>query len=136
MPIVKKYFIVISILILFVLIQNVYSQFLGWNTVGTGLNNGTNGVVNAIIKYNNLIIFGGSFTKAGQTSVNNIVAWNGNAWSPLGSGSNNGVNDTVFALTVFDGNLIAGANLLPQVVLHHLISLSGMVHHGHHWVQV
>ncbi len=108
MPIVKKYFILISILIPFVLIQNIYSQFVGWNTVGTGLNNGTNGVVNAIIKYNNLIIFGGSFTKAGQTSVNNIAAWNGTVWSPLGSGSNNGVNDTVFTLTVFEGNLIAG----------------------------
>lgn len=107
MPIVKKYITLGSVLMI-LLTHSVSSQFFGWNTIGTGLNNGTNGIVNAIIKYNNLIVFGGSFTRAGQTNVNNIAAWNGNTWIPLGSGSNNGVNDTVFALTVYNGNLIAG----------------------------
>jgi hypothetical protein len=41
---------------------------------------------------------GGSFTVAGDTTVNRIARWNGTSWSRVG----NGVSSTVFALTVFD----------------------------------
>jgi hypothetical protein len=104
MPIVRRFISLSSILIILILSRPSSSQFFGWNTVGSGTNNGTNGIVNAIAKYNNLIIVGGSFTHAGQVNVSNIAAWNGSNWISLGSG----VNDTVFALTVYEGNLIAG----------------------------
>ena len=108
MPIVRRFISLNSILIILILSRPASSQFYGWNTIGSGTNNGTNGIVNAIAKYNNLIIAGGSFTRAGQTNVSNIAAWNGSNWISLGSG----VNDTVFSLTVYNGNLVAGGKFL------------------------
>lgn len=108
MPIAKKYSIIVYTISLMFLIQYSNAQFYGWSSIGTGLNNGTNGIVNAIAKYNNMIIVGGFFTKAGTIDANNIAAWDGSSWFALGSG----VNDTVFALSVFNGNLIAGGKFI------------------------
>ena len=84
--------------------QNSFAQFYQWSSIGGAAGNGTNGVINAIVKYNNNIVAAGYFTQAGGVSVNNIALWNGTSWSALGSG----VNDTVYALSVFNGSLIAG----------------------------
>ena len=104
MPIAKKYFLILSVFITLISNQYVFSQFFGWTTLGTNLNNGTNGVINVIVKYNNLIIVGGYFSRAGTINVNNIAAWNGSSWSSLGTG----VDDTVNTLNVMNGNLFAG----------------------------
>ena len=53
---------------------------------------------------------GGAFNLLGdgETSVNNIAAWNGSAWAPLPSGSSNGLNAEVSALSVFGDMLYIG----------------------------
>ncbi len=100
----RKYIIIFSAIMVLSFAQNSYSQFYGWSTIGSGSDNGTNGTVNAITKFNNNLIVGGYFTHAGSVTVSNIASWNGTAWTSLGSG----VNDTINALTVFNGQLIAG----------------------------
>lgn len=99
-----KYILFLSLVLSLAFAQSSFAQFYQWSSIGGVPGNGTNGVVNAIIKYNNNIVVAGFFTQAGNVSVNNIAMWNGSAWSALGSG----VNDTVFALALFNGSLIAG----------------------------
>ena len=86
-----------------VLFNTAYAQFYQWSSIGSGTSNGTNGVVNAITKYNGNIVVGGYFSSAGTTSVSNVALYNGSTWSSLGGG----VDDTVYALAVFGGNLYA-----------------------------
>ena len=64
--------------------------------------------VRALTVYDNKLIVGGSFWMAGDTTANNIAAWNGSSWSPLGSGVHGVYNHDVWALTVFNNQLIAG----------------------------
>lgn len=105
MTTIKKSVLLISVILFLALNHSMQAQYYGWNSIGTGTNNGTNGVVNAIAQYNNQVIFAGAFSKAGIiNNVNNIAGWNDPNWNPLG----NGLNDTVRALTVYNGSLIAG----------------------------
>lgn len=106
MSIKKTYLKVLIFLFLLFSGKELFAQFYGWNSIGSGANNGTNGAVNAIVKFNNTIVFGGKFTLAGTTSVSNIAYWNGNTWSALGGG----FNDTVTSLIVFNSNLYAGGS--------------------------
>jgi hypothetical protein len=71
------------------------------------------GSCNAILTtWNNLVVFGGSFTTLGDgvTSAKNIVAWNGSAWSTFPSGSSNGLGGSVSALAVFNSKLYVGGS--------------------------
>jgi hypothetical protein len=100
----KKY-ICFTLLFMFLFSADIlYSQNFGWNTIGQGNENGTNGAINAINVYGSNMVFAGAFTRAGSINVNNIAIWNGSSWSQLAGG----LNDTVRALTVFSGRLIAG----------------------------
>jgi len=56
-----------------------YSQT--WSPVG----NGTNGNIRALEKHNNKLYIGGSFSTAGNISLNNIASWDGLIWDSLGS---------------------------------------------------
>ncbi len=73
-----------------------------WSPVGGGVSGGTGGEVRALMVFNDgtgpALYAGGSFTIAGDTTVNRIAKWDGKAWSPLAGG----MNERVRALTVFD----------------------------------
>jgi len=75
-----------------------------WDSLGSGVN----GVVKAMLIYNNKLYVGGNFTMAGGNAANNIAVcvWDGSNWnwSALGTGT----NGTVYALTIHNGDLYAG----------------------------
>ena len=84
---------------------------LGWSDE-FGIN-GTNGVVQALVVYGNVLYVGGFFTSAGRTPATNVAKWDGTSWSALGAGiGGTGLNSnygTVYALAVdASGNLYAG----------------------------
>jgi hypothetical protein len=54
--------------------------------------------------YNDVLVVGGNFWKAGDKYANRLATWNGFAWSQFGAG----MDDWVSALTVYEGDLIAG----------------------------
>ncbi len=70
------------------------------------LENGTNGIVEAVVTEGDDIFIGGSFSNAGGTNVNNIAWYNKNdGWKNLSSGA----NGVVYALALAsDGKLYAG----------------------------
>jgi len=74
-----------------------------WEALSGG---STDGDVLALTIYNNDLIVGGSFTKAGTTAVSNISRWNG-AWAPIGAG----LDGPVYTLATYQGSLIAAGNL-------------------------
>jgi hypothetical protein len=108
MSIGRGYIFILTAAIFLAFAQNSRAQFYGWSSIGNGTDNGTNGTVNAITKFNNNLILGGYFTQAGAVSVSNLASWNGTSWSSLGGG----MDDTVNALIVFNGSLIAGGKFL------------------------
>src|SRR5260221_5264702 len=103
---IKSYLRVLFFVILLNTGKDLYAQFYGWSSIGSGSANGLNGTVNAIAKFNNSIVFGGKFSRAGTINVSNIALWDGSSWTALGSG----FNDTVLALIVFNGSLFAGGS--------------------------
>jgi hypothetical protein len=60
--------------------------------------------VMVLTTYDDKLIAGGYFYKAGGVDANRIAQWDGNSWEALGSGMNAGV----YALTAYKGELIAG----------------------------
>ena len=93
---------------------NNVAQWTGtvWNALGTGLANGLNGGINAlVIASNGSVYAGGDFTQAGAIVANGVVRWTGTMWAPLGIGSANGVNGSVTALALAsNGDVYAGGN--------------------------
>ncbi|WP_201987648.1 T9SS type A sorting domain-containing protein [Hymenobacter rubidus] len=81
-----------------------------WSPLGTGVGNGLNGVVSALVVAGNGDVYaGGSFTLAGAVAVSRVAKWNGTAWSSLGNGAGNGLNNYVQALAVAsNGDVYAG----------------------------
>lgn len=73
-----------------------------WSKLGEGLN----GRVNSLVTFNNELYVGGSFTKAGNISANNIAKWNGTNWSAVASG----LNAEVYSLIVYKNALYASFN--------------------------
>jgi len=99
MKTISKILIIISIFL--ISLNSLNAQVVnGW----TSLNSGFNGEVNAVIKFDTLLIAAGSFTYAGTTPVNRIAYWNGSSWQPMGDG----FNDTVYCLALYQGILLAG----------------------------
>ena len=72
----------------------------GWS----GLLDGVNGTVKALIEYDGQLIIAGDLTEASGLTVNNVVAWNGTSFSALG----NGVNGFVNCAIIYQGKLILG----------------------------
>jgi trimeric autotransporter adhesin len=92
-----------------VLIGGTYTSLLGttannigrWDgtnvsTLGTGSNQGVNGVVSAIAVAGNRIFVAGNFTQAGTQTVSNIAMFENGVWYALGAG----LNGPVFQLEV------------------------------------
>lgn len=67
---------------------------------------GFNLPVNALAVYDNRLVAGGAFTKAGDRTIYRIAEWNGVNWGQLGEG----MSGDVRALAVHDGNLYAGGS--------------------------
>lgn len=77
-----------------------------WSSLGTGINGISNSDVIGV--FNNQIIAGGVFSKAGgDTSIKKIAKWDGTNWLPLGSGIKRG---SVYALAVYNNELIVGGS--------------------------
>ncbi len=80
-----------------------------WEALGTGANNGVNGVVAALGgTTNGLLYIGGNFVQAGTNTVNHIAAWNGTTWSSLAGG----VSDNFSIVPGVSGLLVSGVDLL------------------------
>jgi N-acetylneuraminic acid mutarotase len=85
-----------------------------WSTLGTGSQNGVNGLVTALAVVGNEVVVGGLFTSAGGVSANGVARFNTqtNTWSTLGTGSQNGVSGTglvvVNALAVVGNEVVVG----------------------------
>ena len=62
-----------------------------WSSLGSGLENGVNGIAQAIDIAGSDIYIGGDFTLAGTVPAARVARWNGSAWSSLGTGAANGV---------------------------------------------
>lgn len=86
-----------------------------WNTLGSGIwCTQFPGHVTAMCVWNDKLIAGGSFDKAGGLTVHSVAAWNDTTWSDVGwgvvdSGATN-VAD-VYALCVHDSDLIVGGTI-------------------------
>ena len=84
-----------------------------WSSLGTGSQNGVNGLVNALAVVGNEVYVGGAFISAGGVSANRVARFNTqmNTWSSLGTGSSNGVSGvTVNALAVVGNEVYVGGN--------------------------
>lgn len=79
-----------------------------WSALESNGNNGINGWVSALAVRKKQLYVGGSFSLAGNISVNNIVKWNTatKTWSPLGEG----VNGSVKAIAIDDTEIYVGGN--------------------------
>lgn len=75
-----------------------------WNSLGSEINNGISGTVNAIAPGHGVLYVGGAFSRAGAVSVANLASWNGTDWGSLSGGVNGYVN----ALAVVGDRLLAG----------------------------
>ncbi len=76
----KKIFPII--LIILIGVEGTHAQSRKWMPIPQEVND----IVWDFAIYKGQLIAGGYFTKAGQTSVNHIAAWDGNKWTPLGKG--------------------------------------------------
>jgi hypothetical protein len=63
-----------------------------WGVVNSGEFPGTDGMVNAVALFRGTMYIGGSFTRIGNSTAQNIAKWDGSKWSGLGSGINIRVN--------------------------------------------
>ena len=78
-----------------------------WSSLGTGIGNSANSVVNVLaITSNGEVYVGGNFTQASGVTANGVAKWNGTVWSSLGTGIGNGVNGYVTALAVLGSGVV------------------------------
>ncbi len=79
--------------------SNCASGNKAWQVIANGVS-----FVYDMVVYQCKLIVAGQFTQIGNTTVNNIAAWDGTGWTALGQG----VNGPVRALAVHNGILYAG----------------------------
>lgn len=77
-----------------------YNSIAGWDgsnfsKLGDGLQGGSDGVYD-LVEYNGMLIAGGGFGYAGDTTAFSIAAWNGQKWYPLDTG----LWGSVYAMTL------------------------------------
>jgi hypothetical protein len=94
-----------------------------WSPVGTGVGNGANRSIQAIVVSGQDVYIGGDFTEVNvgaPVAANRVARWDGSMWSALGSGGGNGVDRRVFAMAMLGGDLIVGGDFtaanLPNAV--------------------
>jgi hypothetical protein len=90
-----------------------------WSSLGTGISNGTDGLIFALaLASNGDLYVGGVFGNAGGVAAPNVARWNGAAWSSLGSGASNDIapgstasNGSVHALAIVsNGDVYVGGS--------------------------
>jgi hypothetical protein len=84
-----------------------------WQSLGSGMAggaiNGGDPYIKSLTVYNQELIAGGCFARAGNVDANCIAQWDGSTWNPFGGGVGAyGYIPYVGALTVYSGQLIAG----------------------------
>jgi hypothetical protein len=90
------------------MVSNCPDSLMNWSSLGSGINNGTNGEIWALAKIGNDLYVGGNFSSAGGIPCNNIAKWDGASWSALISGGINGINGSVTALASNGTDLYIG----------------------------
>lgn len=72
-----------------------------------------NGAVHCLGRYGDRLVAAGEFTRAGDTPVTNIAAFDGSSWEPLGEGLQYSVAfmRTCYAMVEYDGSLIVGGKI-------------------------
>lgn len=83
-----------------------------WHDVSGGIKNGyILTYVQALEVYNDRLIVGGNFTRAGSSPVNNVAAWDGVSWSSLDTGTTGGtIGGFIHGMEIFGGGLVAGGD--------------------------
>ena len=78
---------------------------------------GTNGLVNAMLRHNGDLYIAGSFSRIEGVQANGIARWNGTSWEAFGQPlSDSSTNRSVNALASYNGELIAGGRfVIPSV---------------------
>ncbi len=79
-----------------------------WSSLGTGIANGVDDIVDAIAVSGSNVYVGGSFLHAGGDTANYIAMWDGTKWNTLGTSPNDGVDDPVLALATSGTDLYVG----------------------------
>lgn len=79
-------------------IDGISTGVYSWHAMGTG----TDGPVNAIVKFGDKIFAGGSFNTAGGNVAANVAWWDGTGWHSAGC-----ISGTVNALAVYNNELYA-----------------------------
>jgi hypothetical protein len=93
-----KKLLLLSLAILFA--AKVNSQIGDW----APLDNGTDGVVNDLIVFNNELYAAGEFSVVGGMVRPNIAKWNGTSWSTVG-GPNSIINGRIKKLIIYNNDL-------------------------------
>lgn len=78
-----------------------------WSSLGAGSVGelaGTDSWVNALTVFDDRLIAGGLFRRAGASAAERVASWDGTSWSPLGTG----MDKSISALVVHGDALIAG----------------------------
>ena len=116
----KKEIHLLSLILIFIISQTDFAV-AQWS----GLGNGLNGQVSAIVEFQNELYVGGKFTANGTnaTTLNHIAKWNGTSWSAVGSG----FDEEVKTFVVFNNQLYAGGTFTHSgaTALNHVAKLSG-----------
>jgi trimeric autotransporter adhesin len=94
------------IVIVFVFSAKLYGQKDQWVSMPIEVNDR----VNCLEVYQDRLIAGGFFTKAGGQRANRIAAWNGNVWDTLGSGVRGGYNPYINDVLEFNNELYVVGN--------------------------
>ena len=81
-----------------------------WSALGNGADNGVDGVVYELTRFNGELIVAGAFQRAGPLPANSIASWNGSGWGLLGSLEANGMSGAAIAVRVSGSQLFVGGN--------------------------
>lgn len=82
-----------------------------WNPLAEGLDGGSSPIAYSLAVFNDALIVGGLFTKAGNQDVANVASWQDSTkWSSLGEGVKGGTYPYVSKMCVIGENLFVGGN--------------------------
>ncbi len=104
-----------------------------WSALGTGIGNGTDNAVRALLVDGEDLYVGGDFSEVNvgeETAASRLARWDGTTWHPVGSGAGEGLDSQVLALARCGGDVYVGgsfdeANLGEPVVANRLARWDG-----------
>lgn len=101
--------------------QGCAGSACGWQSLGTGNQNGLNNTVGSIVADSSNVYVGGFFTLAGTYNASRVARWSlsGNRWYPLGGA----LNDNVYDLALNGTDLYIGGKFTQvQIGINTLIA--------------